>query len=360
MQRHLSHSDVALAGDFPLSRDLLAHSPLEPFAPVLNKWFNEELGRIYGLMRTADHGLFRGLLEKLEIRWECAPEDLRRIPAQGPVIVIANHPFGLADPLILGALLAGVRKDFRFLANSFLKAIPQLDQHIIPVNPFGGSNAVRENRKSMRRSVEWLNGGGLLVVFPAGEVASMRLPDLGIKDPEWTENVARLMVRTGASAIPVFCHGTHSPVFHFAGLLHPSLRTLLLPHELLNKAGSEIRVSIGRPIPADRLAHIHGFHDATEYLRARTYLLEGHVPPLPRPKHFLQPNLQPNLNRKPANLAGAQPSSAMEREIESLPPGCRLHSAGEHLVCIAQYAAEIWNVTACPTMESSRAAENAS
>jgi putative hemolysin len=190
---------------------------------------------------------------------------------------------------------------------------------------------VRENRKSLRRSIEWLSAGGLLVVFPAGEVASMQLPELGIKDPQWTENVARLMLRTGASAVPVFFHGTNSPIFHLAGLLHPSLRTMLLPHELLNKAGTEIPVSIGKPIRADRLTRIPGFRDATDYLRARTYLLEGRSQLTPAPMLF--PN--PGGWRKPAALAVAQDSSDIEREIAGLPTERHLVVAGEYLVCVA-------------------------
>ncbi len=298
---------------------------------MLEKWLTEDLDRIYGLLQGADHEFFYGVLAELGIRYQCGPEDLARIPAKGPVIVVSNHPFGLADPLILGALLASVRKDFRFLANSFLDAFPHLGRYMIPVNPFGGANAVRENRKSLRRSIEWLDAGGLLAVFPAGEVASMRLPDLGIRDPEWTQNVVRLMLRTGAPAIPVFFHGTNSPVFHVAGLMHPVLRTLLLPRELFNKTGTEIQVSIGKPIPSDRLAGIPDLREATEYLRARTYLLEGRARLRPSQPRFAKPDMW----RKAAALPAAKDASVMAREIESLPPERHLMNAGEYLVSVA-------------------------
>jgi putative hemolysin len=300
------------------------------FRPLLDKWLSEDLERIYSLLGSGDHGFFHSTLEELGIRYRCTSEDLARIPVQGPAIVISNHPFGLADPLILGALLSDVRKDFRFLANSFLEAVPQLERYIFPVNPFGGANAVRGNSKAIRRSIEWLKAGGLLVVFPAGEVASMRLPDLGISDPEWNPSVARLLVRTGASAIPVFFHGTNSPIFHLAGLLHPNLRTVLLPHELLNKAGTEIHVAIGKPILPERLARIPGFRDATEYLRTRTYLLEGRGRQLPPARLLFS-----STRWRPAKLAAAKDPSVMEREIESLPIECRLVSTGEYVASVA-------------------------
>ena len=313
------------------ARDLLADTPLQPFSPILNKWFTEDLDRVCGLMRAMDRIVFDDVLERLALRYRCAPEDLRRIPTTGPVIVVANHAFGLADPLILGSMLNGIRQDVRFFANSFLEAIPQLAHYMIPVNPFGGPEAVRENRKSLRRSIEWLHAGGLLVVFPAGEVSSMQLPELGIKDPQWTENVARLILRTGASAVPVFFHGTNSPIFHLAGLLHPSLRTMLIPHELLNKAGTEIPVSIGKPIRADRLTRMDGFRGATDYLRARTYLLEGRSRLTSAPKLFQNPVGW----RKPAALAAAQDSAELEKEIAALPTERQLVAAGEYQVCLA-------------------------
>jgi len=330
MQQPISDAGGVARAGFPAPRDLWVDTPLQPFGPILNKWFSEDLHRVCAPMHAMDRIVFDDVLEQLAIRYRCAPQDLRRIPAAGPVIVVANHAFGLADPLILGAMLAGVREDVCFLANSFLESIPQLAHHVIPVNPFGGPAAVRENRKSLRRSIEWLSAGGLLVVFPAGEVASMQPPDLGIRDPQWTENVARLMLRTGASAVPVFFHGTNSLMFHLAGLLHPSLRTMLLPRELLNKAGTEIPVSVGKPIRADRLLRMPGFRDATDYLRARTYLLEGRSH-LASSKPF--PN--PGMWRKPAALAPAQDPADMEREIAGQPIERHLVVASEYEVCMA-------------------------
>ena len=95
------------------------------------------------------------------------------------------------------------------------------------------------------------------MTFPAGEVAALRLPRMQISEPEWNDRIARVIRLTQASAVPVFFHGVNSAAFQIAGVIHPRLRTVLLPRELLNKKGATIRVAIGGPVSAENLAR-HG------------------------------------------------------------------------------------------------------
>src|SRR5262249_26843278 len=139
--------------------------------------------------RESGPAVFEAFLEAMKVRSDCAALDLARIPAKGPAVVVANHPFGLIEGAIAAALVARVRNDFKILANSLVSGISALDPFVIPVNPFGG--AERANWKSLRASLAWLRRGGVLITFPAGEVSSLRLPKLRIEDPEWNENVAR-------------------------------------------------------------------------------------------------------------------------------------------------------------------------
>lgn len=260
--------------------------------------------------------LFARFLEELGVRWDCPREALARIPRSGPVVVVANHPFGLVEGATLGALLAQVRADVKFLGNSLLAGVPGIEPYLIPVDPFG--NAAAFNWRGMRRSLEWLRQGGLLVTFPSGEVAALKLPTLQIAEPPWNERIARLIRLAAASAVPVFFHGANSPAFHLAGLIDPRLRTALLPQELLNKRGRTIRVAIGGPVTAETLGRFLTDREAVDYLRQRTYVLQSRVlqarsgtsaPPLfhlqpPRPK--IAPAVDPRLlQEEAARLDGA-------------------------------------------------------
>ncbi len=215
------------------------------------------------------------LLARLDVRVDAAPEDLARIPKSGAVIVVANHPFGLFDGAILADFLPRVRPDVKVLANSMLLAVPELRDKIIPVDPFGGADATASNVKGIREALRWLAKGGMLVAFPAGEVSSLRwsFPNIGIEDPPWSATIARLLRQSKACAVPLYLDGRNSALFQLAGLIHPRLRTALLPHELLNKQSSRLRLRCGHALNASKISQIESDIDLIEHLRWRTYLL---------------------------------------------------------------------------------------
>ncbi len=315
------------------ARSLILNAPLGPIAPMLEKRFIGDIEQIYSKMVRSEGGVFDALLDGLHIRYECAPEEIHHIPAEGPAMIVANHPFGLLDGVVLGAILSGYRRDFRILTNSLIAGVPELREFTIPVDPFGGSEATRANRKPLRESIQWLRNGGLLAVFPAGEVASLHPGRFGVTDSDWTENAVRLAQKVSAPVVPVFFHGSNSPAFHLAGLVHERLRTLLLPHELLNKANSVVRVSIGTSISPDRLAGKDGIEKATAYVRARTFMLGS------KPAGKTAPKLRFPAPDRPKTLppvAEAQEAAAVRREIESLPDECRLVSSGHYQILVAR------------------------
>jgi len=309
-----------------IGKKLLAATPWKELGSLIDKFLHlDDLEQLCEIARrqAAGDSFFTKLLASLNLTCDCLPGDLQRVPEQGPVIVVANHPFGLAEGPALGSLLVGIRSDIRFLANSLLVAVPELREYVIPVDPFGGDAATRSNLKPLRQAIEWVRGGGLLVVFPAGEVASLQLPKPGIQDPAWNESVARLVRITRANVVPVFFHGTNSAAFHIAGLAHPRLRTVLLSRELLNKRGSSIRVSIGGPISAQSLSRLENCSDAIHYLRERTHLLRARKETHATSKLSLRKIIAP------------MDAALMRDEIERLAPQQKLVTSGEYLVCMA-------------------------
>lgn len=291
---------------------------------ALNKWTHSI---------PSGPALFARFLEKLGVRWHCPPEAIRRIPRAGPVVLVANHPFGLVEGATLGALLADIRSDVKFLGNSMLAAVPGIEPYLIPVDPFG--NAAGSNWRGMRRSLEWLRQGGLLVTFPSGEVAALKLPTLEIAEPQWNERIARLIRLAGAGAVPVFFHGANSPAFHLAGLIDPRLRTAMLAQELVNKRGRTIRVAIGGPVRPATVASFTTDREAVDYLRQRTYVLQSRV--LPSRSGAVVPPLFHIQPPRPKIAAAVEPGLLRE-EAARLDSENILLEAGDYRVCVAQAA----------------------
>lgn len=254
------------------------------------------------------------------------PEFLR-IPRSGPTIVIANHPFGALEGVLLPALMRRLRPDVRILANYLLCAIPEMAEIIIPVDPFGGSNATQVNQGPMRQCLRWLRSGGLLIVFPAGTVSHWHWKERAVVDPAWNAGIARLACLAGAEVVPLFIEGRNSLLFQAAGFLHPRLRTALLARELLNKAGTRIGLRVGAPIQPAELAALADTEAVIRHMRMRTYLLQE----TPRADETA---LKPVTGNRPAPKAirPPVPGDQLAAELAKLPPESILTRHGPMLV----------------------------
>lgn len=234
----------------------------------------DRLRELYQKVRKPEgRPVLENLLNELQISYEVDPDDLAGIPKAGPVVIVANHPFGLLEGAILGTMLPRIRPDVKIMANYLLAGLPEVEDHCIFVDPFKGQGSSAINTRALRRAIAWLKSGGMVVIFPAGEVSHWKLNSGEVADPEWSDTASRLVRMTGASVVPVFFKGSNSIPFHLLGMFHPRLRTIRLPKELLNKTGKSVEVRIGTVIPHKAVAGISGDRDATSYLRWRTYLL---------------------------------------------------------------------------------------
>lgn len=284
-------------------------------------------------------------LDALNVRIEPSDRDLARIPKAGPLIVVANHPFGGLDGLLLAALLRRIRPDVRLLANYLLRCIPEMHDVCFFVDPFGGPDAARRNVAALKSAIGWVRGGGLLGVFPAGEVSHLNLQRRSVSDPDWSSTVSRLIHRTQAPVLPVCIDGRNSGLFQVAGLIHPRLRTVMLPRELLAKRGQRVRVEIGSVIPFARLTKlsapagtVSGATDAdtdrmTDYLRVRTYLLKGRAALSARDAE--RDSTSAARVRSWPPVADATPADLIARDIGALPESQRLIESGPFRVYVA-------------------------
>ncbi len=258
---------------------------------------------------------FAAVLRTLKIDIAVSEEDLAKIPKDGPLFVIANHPFGGPDTISLSAVMAAARGDYKVLANSLIYRVEAVRPWLFPVNPFGGREAARENVKSMRESIAHLKSGGCLAMFPAGEVSSLKLGKREITDPKWSTHAGKFVRETKATVLPVYFEGRNSALFQAAGLVTPRARTAMLLREFMSKRDSVIRMRIGDPIPFRKLEEFESDEALTEFLRLKTYLLgKRHEESADKPVKPLQPPAAQEPVIAPA------PEGMLVREIAQLPP----------------------------------------
>lgn len=267
-------------------------------------------------------GWFECVLKTLNTQGDIVSAPDFAFPQNGPLIVIANHPYGILDPVLLAHYVATHRSSVKVMTNSMLAAFPALRPHIIPVNPFGGEDAARSNVGAMKEALKHLKAGGALIIFPAGEVAGYK-PGSGIQEPVWSAHVGSLVRRTQATVLPVFFPGTNSTLFHAAGLIHPRLRTSLLLREFCNKRGSHIEMRVGTPIAFSRLRKFEDDESLTKYLRIHTFILDN------RHRDKKAPARPPQAEWTRETALAAEHQQRIIHEVQTLHErGCKLVSQG--------------------------------
>lgn len=268
-------------------------------------------------------------LKAFGVGYEVDSSDLLRIPKDGPIVLVANHPFGGLEGLIMASVLKKIRPDLKIMANFILRRVPELRDLFIFVDPFGRENSKSKNIRPLRETIEWVKAGGALVVFPAGTVSHLHLQRGQVEDPEWSDTVARVIRKTGAPALPVFFLGSNSVFFQLLGLVHPSLRTAMLPHELLNKRNKTVKLAIGNVIPNDKLISFSTDDELVSYLRLHTYILRSC---LRRDKSMRRITPAP---RKLLPLVPPKDQELLQQEVSSLDASQLLMSNGDWQVYCA-------------------------
>lgn len=278
-----------------------------PLIPLFSKVSG--LGALSPLCEAEQHhahptGFCQALLSHLGITVHIAHDDWQKLPTQGPRLFVANHPFGLLEGLVLATQLLPRVPDLRVLANSLLHGLAPLRQLVIPVEVFERQRAGAINSRALRESRRWLDAGNALVLFPAGEVSAWDWHQRSVADKPWSTSAARLAQWTGATVIPLYFAGANSIPFQMLGMIHPRLRTLRLPAELMNKRGARVQVRLGQPIRPSRLTEAGDLEQQTQLLRQRTEWLRHREEARPIP-------LSQGAAIAPAGAIGSLPSDSL-------------------------------------------------
>ena len=198
-------------------------------------------------------------------------EQIARIPPTGPVVVVANHPHGLVDGMVLAELIGRVREDYKILTRSLLTGVEEIAQFMIPV-PFPHEADAREQSLEMRsRAMSHLRAGGVIALFPSGVVASSDSYFGPAVERGWNPFTANLIQRSGATVVPVFFPGQNSRAYQIANRLSATLRQGLLIHEVVHACKKPQAPVVGEPIPPGRIKDFAGSgRDFVAHLRKVT------------------------------------------------------------------------------------------
>lgn len=214
------------------------------------------------------------MVERYGLALEVVGGALDNLPKDGPLIVIANHPYGILDGLMLGHILSVVRGDFRILANHVFRKAEELNRIVLPINFDDSREAVQQNLETRKEALRYLGDGGCIGIFPGGTVATAGKPFGRPMDPGWRTFTARMIAKSGATVVPIYFDGHTSRLFQLASHLHVTLRMGLLIKEFRKRVDTPVRVVIGAPIPPQEIAaRAKDARAMMDFLRKATYEL---------------------------------------------------------------------------------------
>jgi putative hemolysin len=215
----------------------------------------------------------RSFLDALRVRVELTGHSPKTITANGPLIVVANHPLGLIDVMALDALMKSIRSDVSVMAVYLYASIPEYRDRFIFVGPRGNRRKRKYSVRGWRQSFRWIARGGVLIVFPASRVARFHWRSLCVADEPWSRHIAALARRTNAPVLPVYLGGVSGWGFQLAGILFPLLQNLRAIGSITSHRGRTLSVVVGRLIQPGDLSRFNTDEEATAFLRNETEML---------------------------------------------------------------------------------------
>ena len=217
-----------------------------------------------------------GCVDLLKLKISISNLDLEKIPSTGPTIVVANHPFGVLDGLVLSWLVSQKRNDFKLLVHSLLLRAPETKGNLLPIDFTGDKKALLTNLETRKKARKHISEGGCIIIFPSGTVSTtLKFYQKKAKafDCEWKKFTSRLIKQTDPKIIPINFPGTNSFAFQIFSHISLVLRSSLLFFEIKRRINTEVEVFVGDSFKYSEIDKDLSNDELADMLRTKTYLL---------------------------------------------------------------------------------------
>ncbi|MDC3208230.1 lysophospholipid acyltransferase family protein [Pelagibacteraceae bacterium] len=234
----------------------------------------EKLYKNYSIDLKNPKSFWSDILEEMKIKIVNKSKNKLIIPDEGSLLIIANHPFGIIDGLILCSLVSKIRSDFKIMTHETLQFLPQLSQFILPID--FNSQSKKSNIQITKKAREHLNNKGVLIIFPSGGVATAKNLKSEALDDDWKLFPAKLIHQTKTNILPVYFDGKNGLLFHiFASKIkNQTLKYSSYIHETKKKIGKEITIYSGKIINYKDIQNLTDRAELTQFLKDETYSLK--------------------------------------------------------------------------------------
>ena len=237
----------------------------------------EKLYNNYSLNPKKPINFWTDILELMNIKIKNKSDKPLQILDHGPLMVIANHPYGIIDGLILCSLVSKKRSDFKIITHETLKFLPQLNEFILPVDFSGnGRESKIINMETGKNATSHLLNGGAIIIFPSGSVSIAKSLGSQAEDDEWKNFPSKLIHQSKSNILPIYFDGKNGLLFHlFASKMkNQTLKYSSYIHETKKLIGKEITIYSGDLIRYRDISHIKDRSELTKYLKELTYSLK--------------------------------------------------------------------------------------
>lgn len=249
----------------------------------LVEWLTGKAVLLYKVRRFEKSGVPQGQafftkgLEAMGIELLTPKADYTRIPKEGPLVIVSNHPHGLVDGLVLAEIIGSVRPDYKILTRSLLTGVQEIEGYMLPVAFPHEENSVRVNLEMRKTAMSHLQDGGVIILFPAGQVAASETLFGDAVEAGWNPFTAKMILRSGATVVPIYFPGQNSRLYQIANKISATLRQGLLLHEIKFALNKPQKPVIGDAIgPEELKAHAENTTEFMAWLREKTLgLREG-------------------------------------------------------------------------------------